>query len=757
MFTISAVQASDVNITDSEMIGSIDEVALELEDNNLLADINDDLLSVNNKNQTQITSQETNIYYKGSYNVALTDSNANTTLANKKVNFVINNVKYTNTTNNKGIASINLNLNPGTYTATAAFEGDNGYAACKLTSQINILPSIKASDITKYYKGSQKYTATFYDSYGKVLKYAQVIITVNEKSYSKKTNWKGVVSLPLDFKPGNYQVTTTNPVTGYKSTTNLKILSTIVSSNFKKAKGDDRKFTVKFLKNNGKVLAKQQVKIKINGKVYKPKTNSKGQASLSLNNLKKGTYKAICYNKDGLSQSSTIKIYKKASTKLTVSTPNTYTILPNGSKDVKIKLTTSFGGNTKVGKTIKIKINGESYSKKTDNKGEVNFKLPVTEGIFTVEYEYAGEKFFKASKVTNSVTVLKTNDTALTVKGLRSFGFEAGTPFKVAFTAGSVPLAKKTVTFTIGGVNYNTLTDNNGIASVPINLNIGNHTISYRAPGDSMVKGTSGACAINVFNRSSSKLAWKCAVSFKDSSQSFKVLLTNSKGEVISGGIVELTIDGGTYRGTTSSDGYATIKTSVPLGKYDVSVNYLGGNDYLPTSISKSINVELSKFGKGLNVKDGQSYSSAYLKATRYCQVNNAKIKALVTSLTSGITNDIDKAKALFNYVRDNIVYDYYYDSKQGAVSTLNVKSGNCVDQAHLLIAMYRTAGFKARYVHGTCRFSDGTFGHVWTQVLIGTTWVVGDPISYSNDLGKINNWNTNTYRLNSRYISLPF
>ena len=70
---------------------------------------------------------------------------------------------------------------------------------------------------------------------------------------------------------------------------------------------------------------------------------------------------------------------------------------------------------------------------------------------------------------------------------------------------------------------------------------------------------------------------------------------------------------------------------------------------------------------------------------------------------------------------------------------------------------MYRTAGLKARYVHGKCTFSDGRFGHVWTQVLIGNTWVVGDPISTKNKLGVIKNWNTKTCTIHNKYISLPF
>lgn len=70
---------------------------------------------------------------------------------------------------------------------------------------------------------------------------------------------------------------------------------------------------------------------------------------------------------------------------------------------------------------------------------------------------------------------------------------------------------------------------------------------------------------------------------------------------------------------------------------------------------------------------------------------------------------------------------------------------------------MYRTAGFKARYVHGTCTFNSGRYGHVWTQVLVGKTWICADPTSQRNSLGKVANWNTNTYKVHSKYISLPF
>ena len=93
--------------------------------------------------------------------------------------------------------------------------------------------------------------------------------------------------------------------------------------------------------------------------------------------------------------------------------------------------------------------------------------------------------------------------------------------------------------------------------------------------------------------------------------------------------------------------------------------------------------------------------------------------------------------------------YSVYYNTKYGATGALSAKKGNCVDHSHLLVAMFRTAGLAARYVHGTCTFSSGsTYGHVWVQVLIDGQWTVADATSSKNSLGKVANWNTKTFSL---------
>lgn len=761
VFSASAVQAGDVNATDVDVANSSDEV-LEIENNDSFDETVDEspISNVNasfERNQSKLTSPTAKVYYGGNYQVTLSDSNASSPLANKRVYFSIGNAVYSAMTNSKGVASLNLKLNPGTYLINSYFTGDDTYEASNnLSCNVKVLTTIKAGDITKYYKGAKTYKATFLDSQGNALKNKKVTITLNGKKYTKKTDKKGFASLPINLKPGTYKITAANPATGYSLTTTFKILSTVSASSMKKVKGDSKKFTAKFFKSNGKALAKKYVKVKIKGKSYWYQTNSKGKVILSFNNYKKGTYKVVCYSGDGLSKSATVQIFSKATTKLRL---GFYTFVPNDNKSIKIRFTTNLDDNSKSGKTVKISIGGKAYYKKTNSNGEIDFKLPNLKAkVYHVECYFMANKFFKSAHADNYVTVLATSNTDLTVASDTSFGNRAGTPFNVIYAAGGVPLIKRTVTFTIDGKNYAATTDYNGKASIPINLDTGNYTVSYRTSNEAKLKGSSGECNITVFERSNTVIKCEYKSSYYDYSQLFKVRMTDSNGNPIAFESVAFTIGGEKFTGVTNAKGYVTFSLNVAVGSYKFSVTYNGSNNNKPASATFTTTIKLSKYGTGLNEKNAIA-SNDYLLATKNCQVNNAKIKKMAKSLTKGLKSDLDKAKAIFNYVRDYVHYQYYYDSHKGAVKTLTSGAGNCVDQAHLLVALYRAAGLKARYIHGTCQFyDDGKFyGHVWTQVLIGMTWICGDPIDESNYLGKINNWNTKNYKINNKFWSLPF
>lgn len=147
-----------------------------------------------------------------------------------------------------------------------------------------------------------------------------------------------------------------------------------------------------------------------------------------------------------------------------------------------------------------------------------------------------------------------------------------------------------------------------------------------------------------------------------------------------------------------------------------------------------------------------------HLQATTNCQVNDPAIQSLAASITAGATSQYEKAVRIFNWVRDNIGYSFYYNTKYGAVGTLNARTGNCVDTTHLLVALERAAGIPAIYEHGYCQFSSGSwYGHVWAQVWVNNEWFRLDATSSRNTFGVINNWNLYTARIYNVYGTLPF
>jgi hypothetical protein len=139
-------------------------------------------------------------------------------------------------------------------------------------------------------------------------------------------------------------------------------------------------------------------------------------------------------------------------------------------------------------------------------------------------------------------------------------------------------------------------------------------------------------------------------------------------------------------------------------------------------------------------------------------KVNTSSVAALAASLKAGSTSQYSTAVKIFNWVRNNINYSFYYNSKYGAAGTLKKRTGNCCDTSNLVVALARAAGIQARYLHGTCKFSSGNwYGHVWAQLYVNGKWVNADATSSRNSLGVIKNWNTASYSLHGIYSKLPF
>ena len=565
VLSVSAISASEVNVTDSyatnlvddtsDVSGPVDNAA----DSSVLS-VSSDSNVDNDPSKVSLSSEE-----------VLESENSNTLSTNSGSNSV--------SSDGQGNA------------AGSPEDSQDKLQASNAT--VDVSKTITSKDVTKYYKGSAQYSATFLDKNGNPLTNTNVKITVNKVTYTKKTNAKGVASLAVNLKPGTYKVEAVNPVTGYKLINNFKILSTITANDVTKVYTDGRKFYATFLNSNGKALANKNIKFKINGKTYTKTTNAKGVASLTMYNLKKGTYKMISYNVDGLTKTNTVKVVTYTTSELTTSA---YTFLKSDSKTIKVTLHNGLGYAPGAGKIIKFTVNGKTYSAKTNSKGVASLKLPsLNAGTYTVKYSFAGNNFYKASSASNKLYILPSKTAKFTVKSTTTFGKGANSPFKVALTSGTVPLVKKTVTLTLKGKSYTKTTDSNGIVSLPIDLAVGKYTISYSFKGDSKVNSKTGSSSITVKERAATKLTWKSGTSFYQGAQTYKVLLQDANSKALANKVVKLTVNSKTYSATTASNGYATFNVNVAPGDYTVSFSYSADGDNVNAPSSKTAKISVEK------------------------------------------------------------------------------------------------------------------------------------------------------------------
>ena len=142
-------------------------------------------------------------YYKNKtqYSVQVYDTNGKAAGKGEVVTFNVNGVFYNRTTDENGIARLNINLPPGDYIITADYKG------CKVSNNITVLPVLKAEDITMKYLDGTQFKANLVDGQGKP--YADQFITFNVNGilYNRLTDSNGQAKLNIRLQPGEYIIT----------------------------------------------------------------------------------------------------------------------------------------------------------------------------------------------------------------------------------------------------------------------------------------------------------------------------------------------------------------------------------------------------------------------------------------------------------------------------------------------------------------------------------------------------------------------
>lgn len=165
------------------------------------------------------------------YKFTLKDASDNL-LCGKNITIVFNGKTFNVTTNDDGVASFKVSLSSAkTYSLSGVFKGDKSYNTASFSSSVKVIKNnVKFSKATKKVKKSNvksTFKITLTTANGKVLKNKKLVLTINKKKVTVKTNSKGVavfkVSLPKKKKTYKYTVSFSGDSGNNKKTFSSKL------------------------------------------------------------------------------------------------------------------------------------------------------------------------------------------------------------------------------------------------------------------------------------------------------------------------------------------------------------------------------------------------------------------------------------------------------------------------------------------------------------------------------------------------------
>lgn len=443
---------------------------------------------------------------KKQFDITVFDRNGKP-LGNAKVDFTVISDKYgrsatyTRTTDSDGSAQLLINLIPGTYTIKTVVPKIK--ESCTNIIQISndldfsmVLINDKMAEISK-----EPIAVALFNKLHHEVVDTTINLIVDGKSYSAKTDNKGIASFYPSIKPGVYDATFVSCdgyIFGAYKNTKITILKgetvTIEANTDIVHRGDLYSVIVKDSLGNPLPNCKGYFSVK-NVK-YNVVTDSNGVASLRINLVTQNIPIQFTINQIGYSpvkQTTDLKVITSDKLAFSSSVVN----YANGQK-FTVKLT--IGGVPFSNQHVNIAVNGKTYNVVTDTNGIASFIITgLNPGKHNVVCSYSG--FGKCSK-TFTINIVNRMGTNIQYLGNTVLYKEDSKSFSVKLTgSNNLPIVGQTIKFTIKNKDYYQKTNGEGVATLPIGLGSASWTITYSFAGNSNILSTSGSKKISIVSK----------------------------------------------------------------------------------------------------------------------------------------------------------------------------------------------------------------------------------------------------------------
>jgi parallel beta-helix repeat protein len=464
--------------------------------------------------QSILTGNDLNLTFgnENYFSVRLTDVKGNI-LSNKEIIFNINGKNYSRTTNDKGIASLKINLIKGTYIISTLFKGDDDYSTSSIKNKIlvnegkseKIQTILKGNDLILTYGNNNVFefllTVNNNPLVGETIK-----ISISGVDYFRTTDENGIAKLNIRLIPGaysikgeflakdNYLSSSANNNIIINSPSNEKIETKLNGNDLNQIFGENKPYTI-FLKDiNDNPLVRQNIKITINGVDYYKISDDEGKAKIAIK-LIPGTYSvssfyegndlySTSYNKNEL-------IIRESTTKLDVNLNiQKENWLFGENKPLIINLTEKNSKSPISNQNILININGVIYERITDENGIAKLNIRLHPGNYQFSVNYLGNSYYNSFNLEDTVLIkeisgskVKTNLTGINL--VQTFGENKAYTISLKDINGN-NLIGQNIKISINGVDYIRTTDENGQGKITIRLHPGDYHVKTEYLGNSL-------------------------------------------------------------------------------------------------------------------------------------------------------------------------------------------------------------------------------------------------------------------------------
>ncbi|WP_298502357.1 hypothetical protein [uncultured Methanobrevibacter sp.] len=307
------------------------------------------------------------------------------------------------------------------YTIGADYVGIDNVTVRNAT--VTVLKALsKFSDVVIF---TDNVTMTLCDVNGNPISGANVTYTINGVSNATVSDDKGSFVIPAesgaeifvdyagsdDYAGSNITI---------KLTSQIRQSTVIVGENFTQYAVDyyagerGQNFTVQLKDADGNVLANKTVLIGYNGKTLERTTDENGYASVQINLKDKNrlTFAVTFLGDEEYNATMSVYLITIEQKPVTISaSAKTYKATAK-TKKYTVTLKTIKGASAdgktyfKSGKKVTMKLNGKTYTAKTNAKGQATFSLKITKkGKHTAVIKYAGDSTYKSASKKVKITI----------------------------------------------------------------------------------------------------------------------------------------------------------------------------------------------------------------------------------------------------------------------------------------------------------------------------------------------------------------